>query len=88
MTADANTLLPRAKSEPIKTVCKQVFDAVRYADPISNEKLYDIELRMGSTFDKLREAVKTDDTDAAEALASEMLSLISERNQKCKAEKQ
>lgn len=88
LTADANALLSRAKSEPIKAACKKVCDAVRYADPMSSERLYDLELRMGGTFDKLHEAVKTDDTEAAEALANELLSLISERNQKCKAEKQ
>ena len=35
VTADADSLLSRAKSEPVKAACKKVFEALRYSDPVS-----------------------------------------------------
>ena len=73
LTVDANTLCSRAKSEPVKTACKKVFEAVRYSDPMSADALSD--------------AVITDNADAATASADELLTLIKERSSRCKAAK-
>ena len=39
LTVDAQTLLSRAKSEPVKNACKKVFEAVRYSDPMTSGAL-------------------------------------------------
>lgn len=88
LTVDAQTLLSRAKSEPVKTACKKVFEAVRYSDPMSTDALSDVESRIRTEFDALTDAVIADNADAATASADELLMLIRERNSKCKMEKQ
>ena len=87
LTVDANTLCSRAKSEPVKTACKKVFEAVRYSDPMTSEALADIESRIRTEFDAFTDAVITDNADAATASADELLTLIKERNSRCKMEK-
>ena len=87
LTVDAQTLLSRAKSEPVKTVCKKVFEAVRYSDPMSADALSDVESRIRTEFDCFTDAVISDDAEAATASADELLTLIKERNGRCKMEK-
>ena len=87
LTVDAQTLLSRAKSEPVKSACKKVFEAVRYSDPMSSDLLADVESRIRTEFDALTDAVITDNADAATASADELLTLIKERNSRCKMEK-
>ena len=87
LTGDAQTLLSRAKSEPVKSACKKVFEAVRYSDPMSAEALSEVESRIRTEFDSFTDAVISDDAEAATASADELLTLIKERNSRCKAEK-
>ena len=87
LTVDAQTLLSRAKSEPVKTVCKKVFEAVRYSDPMSADALSDVESRIRTEFDCFTDAVISDDAEAATASAEELLTLLKERNSICKMEK-
>ena len=87
LTVDAQTLLSRAKSEPVKTVCKKVFEAVRYSDPMSADALSDVESRIRTEFDCFTDAVTTDNADAAAASADELLTLIKERSSRCRMEK-
>ena len=87
LAIDASTLLSRAKSEPVKAACKKVYEAVRYSDPMSAESLADVELRIRTEFDALTNAVLADDADAVTASADELLTLIRDRNSRCKAEK-
>ena len=87
LTVDANTLMTRAKSEPVKAACKKVFEAVRYSDPMSADALSDVESRIRAEFDCFTDAVISDNADAAAASADELLTLIKERNSRCKMEK-
>lgn len=87
LTVDAQTLLSRAKSEPVKAACKKVYEAVRYSDPMSDDALSDVESRIRTEFDAFTDAVITDNADAATASANELLSLLTERNKTCKANK-
>ncbi len=87
LTADASTLTTRAKSEPVKAACKKVYGAVRYSDPMTSDALSDVESRIRTEFDAFTDAVLSDNTDAANASADELLSLITERNRTCKANK-
>lgn len=87
LTADADSLLSRAKSEPVKAACKKVFEALRYSDPVSAYGLVDVEERIKAEFDVLTDAVIADDPKAVSASADELLTLIQERNSGCKMEK-
>ena len=87
LTVDAQTLLSRAKSEPVKAACKKVFEAVRYSDPMSADALSDVESRIRTEFDSFTDAVISDNAEAATASADELLTLIQERNSRCKMEK-
>lgn len=87
LTVDASTLMTRAKSEPVKTACKKVFEAVRYSDPMSSDALDDVESRIRTEFDSFTDAVLSDNADAVNASADELLTLIKERNSRCKMEK-
>ncbi len=87
VTADADSLLSRAKSEPVKAACKKVFEALRYSDPVSAYGLVDVEERIKAEFDVLTDAVIADDPKAVSASADELLTLIAERNKKSKAGK-
>ena len=87
LTADADSLLARAKSEPVKASCRKVFEALRYSDPMSAYGLVDVEERIKAEFDVLTDAVIADDPKVVSASADELLTLISERNKKSKAGK-
>ena len=87
LTADADSLLARAKSEPVKAACRKVFEALRYSDPMSAYGLVDVEERIKNEFDAFTDAVLADNAEATTASADELLILIRERNQKNKASK-
>ena len=87
LTVDASTLMTRAKSEPVKNACKKVYEAVRYSDPMTSDALADVENRIRTEFDAFTDAVISDNADAANASMGELLSLLTERNRTCKANK-
>lgn len=77
LTVDAELLLSRATTEEEKTLCKKIYEAVRYSDPMSSYELLEIEEKIKSQF------VKFSDTLSLE-IAEELLIQIAERNRKCK----
>ena len=87
LTAEANTLVTRAKSEKVRAACKKIAEAVRYSDPMSSGALADVENRIHAEFNAFSDAVLSDNADAVNASADTLLSLIAERNQICKAGK-
>lgn len=84
LTVDAETLMPRAQSEEAKAACKQVYEAVRYSDPMSSDALAACESQITVAFAKLSDAVVANDDAAVKALANEVLILLNDRNKKCK----
>lgn len=84
MTADAETLVARAKTDAVKEECKRVYEAVRYSDPMSSEMLAAVEGQITIKFAALSEAVEADDAEAVSAAAQEVLVLVKDRNNKCK----
>lgn len=85
LTVDAESILARAKSEPVKAECKKVYEAVRYSDPMSNEALSVIEAKITVKVDELSSAVAADDVEKAKEIADEIVILVGDRNKKCKA---
>ena len=87
LTVDTESILARAKSEPVKAECKKVYEAVRYSDPMSNESLSVIEAKITVKMDEFASAVGADDAEKAKEIADEIVILISDRNKKCKVSK-
>ncbi len=85
LTVDAENLMARANTPEAKAVTKKVYEAIRYSDPMSNDNLSDIESRINYEFKAFEMAVKSGDTMVAESQAEELLALINNRNNKCKA---
>ncbi len=85
LTVDAQNLLARANTPETKAVVNKVYEAIRYSDPMSNENLNDIESRIGYEFKTFEMAVKNGDVAIVNSQAEELLILINNRNNKCKA---
>lgn len=83
LTVDADTLLKSADSDT-KEICKKVYEAIRYSDPMSNTVLSGVEGEISLRFHALSEAVKTNDSESAKKIADELIVLIGDRNSKCK----
>ena len=84
LTLDAQNLINRANAPVLKEKCKMVYEAIRYSDPVSNEQIVDIERQIKEEFDLFTDAVLSDDLDKTESSVKEILSLISDRNNKAK----
>ena len=83
LTVEAEGVLARAKSEPVKTECKKVYEAIRYSDPMSNEELIDIEKQIALKFDEFSIAVSNGAENITD-FSKNLLMLIADRNKKCK----
>ena len=84
MTGSADSLLSRAETSDAKAVCKKVYEAIRYSDPMSNDGLADLENQIVQKFSEFSSAV-TDGTGDIHDLANELLVLIDDRNKLCKS---
>lgn len=84
LTADAEDLLARAKSDAAKAEAKKVYEAVRYSDPMSNEALCVVEGQITTKFADFSAAVEADEAETVKATGEELLILIGDRNRKCK----
>ena len=84
LTVDAEGLLARAKNDEVKAVCKKVYEAVRYSDPMSSELLASVESQITIRFAALRAAVEAENTGDVCAAAEEVVILLEDRNSKCK----
>jgi hypothetical protein len=88
LAVDAESLVSRAKSETAMAECKKVYEAVRYSDPMSNDALTLVESQISVKFAELSDAVKADDVTSITEITNDIIILINNRNQKCKASKQ
>ena len=84
ITLDAQSIMNRANAPMLKEKCKKVYEALRYSDPVSSEQLSDVENQIKNEFDLLTDAVLADDLDKTEISVKEILTLISDRNNKAK----
>jgi FlaA1/EpsC-like NDP-sugar epimerase len=87
LTSDAEILLTNAKTEEAKNLCKKVYDAIRYSDPMSNNELSSIESQIKTKFDEFLNAVIENNSPLIESLTYELIILINNRNKKCKISK-
>ena len=86
MANEAELLWNTAQNDTYKTELKKVYEALRYSDPVSNEQLSSIEHEMEMSFNRLKNTISNGDEDIISA-SKTLLSLIKERNLKCKMSK-
>ncbi len=84
MRAESEALLARASTDEAKASCKKVRDAFQYSDPMSADALAAVEAEIQIHFEKLNQAIREGNADAAMAEKDTVLALIAERNAKCK----
>lgn len=84
LTADADSLVKRTKSDETKALAKKVYEAVRYSDPMSSPQLNDIETQIKNEFAAFSDAIKNDDIVLATMSSEELINLVNDRNNKCK----
>lgn len=77
LTAEAEGLAAGAKTAEEKALCKKVYEALRYSDPMSSPMLSKVEEEIEAQFAAFSHALSQD-------AAQELLALIAERNRKCK----
>lgn len=84
LTADSESLIARADNSAIRTECENVYKAVRYSDPVSNDILSSLETQITIKFSEFSEQVKSSNEEQVKRYAKELLILLDERNKKCK----
>ena len=75
--------MARAQTPEAKAACKKVWEAVRYADPMSNSALAGLEAQITLKFNAFAEAV-SGNAGTVGAAADELVILIGDRNKKCR----
>lgn len=87
LATDAERLMSRAETPEEKTVCKKIYEAIRYSDPMSSVYLADIENQITAKFNAFANVIvnaAVNQRGAAQDIADELLILIDDRNKKCK----
>ena len=84
LTVDAEALLSSASSDALRAEAKRVYETIRSSDPMSAPALASIEGQIAGQFHAFADAVKQDDAELAEKLASTLVALVEQRNSKCK----
>ena len=84
LTADAESLMARAKDEEAKAQTKKVYEAIRYSDPMSNDALAGVEQQISAKFAELSAAVDEGNSQLIAECAEKVVQLTADRNNKCK----
>lgn len=85
LTAEAEALQAVPQEAELKELCRKVFEAIRYSDPMSSDALAADEAQLSLRFADFSAAVKNADDVRAQEVAREFLILLDARNKKCKA---
>ena len=83
LTVDAEHLINVAKTDELKIVCKKVYEALRYSDPMNNMSLSEINQLIQNEFKTFENAINENDIEIAQAISIELINLIDKRNKKC-----
>lgn len=85
MTAEAQALIAYANTPALRSAAERVYEALRYSVPASNDVAGDIESDIFDAFTTFSEELKADNAEPAMTASRRLLTLIEERNAKCKA---
>ena len=83
---DLETLVSRVSTEPLKSLLSKLSESVRFSDPVSNEKLSEIELKMTEVFSEVKVDIQAGRHDV-ETQIDELNHLLVERNKLCRISK-
>lgn len=84
LTVDAQTLTYKAQTDDMRALVRNVYEAIRYSDPMSDSALGAVENKITAEFENFAKFVSENDLSAAKNSCNELLTHISERNMKCK----
>lgn len=84
MTAEAQALIAYAHTPALRSAAERVYEALRYSVPASNDVAGDIESDIFDAFTTFSEELKADNAEPAMTASRRLLTLIEERNAKCK----
>mgnify|MGYP006923215536 CR=1 FL=1 len=84
LIADAQSLMNSAKTNELLAETKKVYETVRYSDPMSNDKLFELDSQIRGQFTVFADAVKSEDTELAKETANALIEMVELRNQKVK----
>lgn len=85
---EAENLVSLSTNPEIRRACKNVYEAVRYSDPVSNEETGEIETRIREKIKELKRATENQGSTKTVELSEECRRLIEERNRICKNTKE
>jgi len=78
LQTDIELLVDKESDSTVKTALSQLAEKIRFSDPMSNEQLVDLESRISTKVAELKTAANKMD------IITELISLLDERNKKCK----
>lgn len=84
ITVDAQNIMELAKTPELRVEAKNVYEAIRYSDPMSNPMLADIDSKIAASLDNFEKAVVAQDLELSKGLGKDIVLLVKNRNQKCK----
>ncbi|SEU04941.1 hypothetical protein SAMN05443270_2793 [Lacrimispora sphenoides] len=87
LQTDIENLVSKAPDKVTKKMLKNLAEAIRYSDPMSNPQLATIENKIESKIAGLTDAITTFDSSIIKSCCDELQQLISDRNRKCKTMK-
>lgn len=85
LRVDAQMLYENCEDKEAREVFRQYAEMVRYSDPMSDRALFELEKEVQYETMQASDALKAGDLNAALAHCKQAQTLMSERNQKCKA---
>ena len=85
-TMNVKNLVDSTNDRVVKSELEKAYDALSYSDPMSSDELKVEEAKITLKIDELANAIQSgnEDVDSIKKLVSEFLTLISQRNNKCK----
>lgn len=83
LTAQAKALEQSAGAE-LRPQVKQVYEAIRYSDPMSSAELAGIEAGISGQYESFAKAVRENQAESVECTAQNICNLLKERNELCK----
>ena len=84
LRSEAQALVAKASTPEAKDICTKISEALRYADPVSNDMTASIEREIGTKLSELGNSLNNKDENAIFSIGNELVSLIEERNLKCR----
>ena len=82
-----DSILRRVEDKELFAKLNKLSDIARYSDPVSNEKLYDIEAEITEKIAQIDACVRNAETEKAKELTEQAIDLFDDRNALCKVSK-